>query len=70
MYYYCSHLEYELAEFSRQAPQFQLNLLLQSAAYKRKHPEDEGSRFLKNFGTYLPNTWCNIPEQCNVMSYL
>jgi hypothetical protein len=32
MYYDCGFLEYELAEFSRQAPQFQLNLLLQSAA--------------------------------------
>lgn len=32
MYYDCGLLEYELAEFSRQAPQFQLNLLLQSAA--------------------------------------
>jgi hypothetical protein len=32
MYYDCGLLKYKLAEFSRQASQFQLNLLLQSAA--------------------------------------
>jgi hypothetical protein len=62
MYYYCSHLEYELAEFSRQAPQFQLNLLLQSAAFKRKHPEDEGSRFLKKVGKQQPDYMTLQPQ--------